>query len=53
MIVKCKDCNWQGDDSELVTKYYANPHEPHDAVPEAVCPVCGNVWIDEVETTSG
>ena len=48
MQVKCNDCDWQGEQSELVTGYYSNPHSPDDVVPEPVCPVCGNQSTEEV-----
>jgi len=47
MKFKCTACGWQGDETELVTKYFPNPHEPGDVIPEAVCPVCGNQSIEE------
>ena len=49
MQVKCTDCDWQGEQSELVVGYFANPHSPDDVVPEPVCPVCGNQSVEEVE----
>jgi len=47
MKFKCTACGWQGDETELVTKYFPNPQEPGDVIPEAVCPVCGNQSIEE------
>ncbi len=48
MQVKCTDCDWQGEQSELVTGYFANPHQD-DVVPEPICPVCGNQSVEELD----
>lgn len=42
MKVICHICGWEGDQSELVGKYFPNPSDPTDVIKEIVCPHCGS-----------
>lgn len=42
MKVICRICGWEGEESELIGKYFPDPRDPTDVVQEIVCPQCGN-----------